>query len=65
MTEFIEENLRMKFPDRMTAERFDVQASNDLSYCMKTADFIAGVPEEFIALIGLRNPDHPNAPGAK
>ena len=65
MTEFIEENLRMKFPDRVTAERFDVQASNGLSYCMKTADFIARVPEEFIALIGLGNPNHPNAPRVK
>ena len=51
----------MKFPDRVTAERFDVQASNGLSYCMKATGFIIGVPDEYIALIELKNPDHSNA----
>lgn len=64
MTEFIEGNLRIRFPDRMTAERFDDHASHGLSHCMKAVDFIVEVPE-FIAFIELKDPDHPNAPEAR
>ena len=65
MTEFIEGNLRIKFPDRMTAEKFDDQACHGLSHCMKAVDFIVKVPDEYIAFIELKNPDHPNAPEAE
>ena len=62
MTEFIEGNLRIKFPDGMTVEKFDDQTNHGLSHCMKAVDFIVGVPDEYIAFIELKNPDDPNAP---
>ena len=64
MTEFIEGNLRIRFPDWMTAEKFDDQASHGLSHCMKAVDFIVEVPNEYIAFIELKDPDNPDAPEA-
>ena len=61
MTEFIEENLRMKFLDWMTVTKFYDHASHYLSHCMKAVGLIISVPDEYIALIELKNSDHSNA----
>ncbi len=61
MTVFTERNLRMKFPDWMTVAKFDDHDNHYLSHCMKATGFILGVLDEYIALIELKNPDHPNA----
>ena len=61
MTEFIEGNPRIRFLDRMTVGKFDDHTNHYLSHCMKATSFIIGVPDEYIALIELKNPDYPSA----
>ena len=45
----------------MTVGKFDDHTNHYLSHCMKATSFIIGVPDEYIALIELKKPDHPSA----